>query len=323
MNCGRITISAPARLHFGLLSFGNPKGRQYGGVGVMVDNPSISLVADPHTDFMAEGPLAERILEFALRWQQHYQLELPNCRLQVLQSPTQHVGLGAGTQLALAVATALHTFRAETVPETPKLALSVGRGQRSCIGSYGFCRGGLLFELGKQAEEPFATLADRVELPASWRVVQIRSNQATGLSGKVETKAFKQLPSVPPSTTQALIEEVTTSMLPAARNGDFAQFSNSVYRYGFQAGECFTEQQGGPFANRQLESWVAAIRKQGCAGVGQSSWGPTLFAFHPTQAEALAFMKWFRAEFDAGPEIELTSSGLNNRGVEIQVLHSS
>ncbi|MDG2385590.1 MAG: hypothetical protein P8N76_28230 [Pirellulaceae bacterium] len=323
MNCGRITISAPARLHFGLLSFGNPNVRQYGGVGVMVDNRSISLAAEPHTNFMAEGPLSERIAEFAQRWKQYYELELPHCRLQLLHAPAQHVGLGVGTQLALSVATVLHTLRGEAVPEVPKLAQSVGRGQRSCIGSYGFSRGGLLFELGKQPEETFATLADRIELPESWRVVQIRSNLATGISGPVETKAFKHLPAVPASTTQSLINEVTTSMLPAARCGDFDQFSESVYRYGFQAGQCFAEQQGGPFANRQLESWVAAIRKQGFAGVGQSSWGPTLFVFQPSQDDALAFMNWFRQKFDAGTEIDLTSSSFNNRGVEIQVLHAT
>ena len=34
-----LQITAASRLHFGLLSFGNPDLRQYGGVGVMVDRP--------------------------------------------------------------------------------------------------------------------------------------------------------------------------------------------------------------------------------------------------------------------------------------------
>ena len=74
----------------------------------MVKQPELRLEAEPAERFRADGPLAERIREFAKRWQQYVQQpELPACRLRVVAAPPTHVGLGVGTQLGLCVATLL------------------------------------------------------------------------------------------------------------------------------------------------------------------------------------------------------------------------
>ena len=65
-----VHVSAPSRLHFGLLSFGNPKAKQFGGVGVMIERPGLQLTISPAEKFQVIGPLNQRTSEFAERWAQ-------------------------------------------------------------------------------------------------------------------------------------------------------------------------------------------------------------------------------------------------------------
>ena len=200
-----------------------------------------------------------------------------------------------------------------------ELARAVGRGRRSAIGTHGFAQGGLLFELGQQSRRPLAELADRVELPEAWRVVLLMPTGAAGLCGDEENDAFRQLPPVPSRVTRQLLREVRQSMLPAAHSADLEAFGESVYRYGVQAGMCFARQQGGPFASPLLQQWVDAIRRRGVQGVGQSSWGPTLFAFLPDEDAAGQFVDWFRRDvLTAATSASVTVAQVANHGARIE-----
>jgi predicted sugar kinase len=75
-------------------------------------------------------------------------------------------------------------------------------------------------------------------------------------------------------------------MLPAVRSGDCSRSGEAIYQFGRLAGQCFSAAQGGPFASRAIADLVAKIRDFGVAGVGQSSWGPTVFAVTKNDAEA-------------------------------------
>ena len=100
-----IHVSAPTRLHFGLLSFGNQEGRNFGGVGLMLKEPRVEITATPADEFATQGPFSERLLDFAQQWQLYTQIDtLPDCVLTVTAAPEQHVGLGLGTQLGLSTA---------------------------------------------------------------------------------------------------------------------------------------------------------------------------------------------------------------------------
>src|SRR5262249_41538508 len=118
-----IRIRAASRLHFGLLSFppdetagrwANVEGqnviplRRYGGVGLMVENPGLSLVARQAASWQARGPLAERVLDFARRMAEGSPAANSFPReFMIAHCAPEHCGLGTGTQLALAVARSL------------------------------------------------------------------------------------------------------------------------------------------------------------------------------------------------------------------------
>ena len=280
-----VHVAAPSRLHFGLWSLGGA-GRQFGGVGVMVERPGLRLEIAEATRFAARGPLADRAAAFARRWAEFQRLSLPACEILVREVPPEHVGLGTGTQLALAVAAGLNAWWGLPSQSPLELAISVGRGQRSAVGTYGFAHGGLIVEQGKVAGELVSPLDCRVSLPEDWRFVLVRPVELTGLSGDDEAHAIDALAEIPSPIHAQLVAEAREHLVPAAATADFADYANSLYRYGNLSGQCFAARQGGPYNGPVLRALVERIREVGHAGVGQSSWGPTLFVV--TQSQRIA-----------------------------------
>ena len=321
----RVEVVAPCRLHFGLLSFGRFCGRQFGGAGVMVDGPAVRLSVTAADQLQTAGPLADRARDFACRWAEYAGFTAdPSsalaCRIDIQSAASEHSGLGVGTQLALSVAAALTTWFERPPLPPAELAQSVGRGRRSAIGTYGFAAGGLIVERGRLPGEPISPLECRVPVPDAWRFVLIQPRTDAGLSGAAEQTAFDQLPPVPDEVTAELQDELYLRMLPAVKAADFAQFSDSVYRYGRLAGLCFAPVQGGPYNGPRLARIVDLVRDLGVSGVGQSSWGPTLFALLPGEEQAQEFNARLTAVLKAQPgdhEVQLSIARPNNCGARI------
>lgn len=312
------TIFTPSRLHFGLLRFEQTQGPSYGGLGVMIDAPRWLLTMRPAAVWTATGPCADRALQFAQRAIAAItSAGLPRAlSIEVQNAIPEHCGLGGGTQLALAVAAGVRRLAGMPPAGAAELAAMVGRGRRSAVGSHGFVEGGLLWETGRLPHEPVAELCDRLPLPESWRFVLAAPRGAEGLSGAGEQIAFGRLPAAPQRVTERLIELAVTGILPAARAANCDAFGEGVYQYGRLAGECFAPVQGGPYASPQIAECVGLIRALGVRGVGQSSWGPTVFAVvdSPEQAAWLSG-KLKHAAALAGCEVQIAAP--DNRGAVI------
>lgn len=315
-----VHVRAPCRLHFGMFSFGHCDRPRFGGVGAMIDSPTVAVTISRAAQFMTRGEHSERVKQFAERAARAWRLDaLPHCQIAVT-APPDHVGLGVGTQLGLSVAAGLRRFL--QLPELPAedLAQSAGRGSRSSVGTFGFKHGGLIVDGGKPPGESLGKLVQRIALPAAWRFVLIRCNDdIQGLAGQQERDAFAKLPATPDELTTALWQIVNKHMLPAVARDDCPAFGESVYRFGRLAGECFAPIQGGPFASDRIESLVEAIRAHGVPGVGQSSWGPTVFAIAPSAAVAESLADWLRA-CSSGPDYDITIAAPNNDGAHFSTL---
>src|SRR5262245_5520227 len=174
-----IRVWAPSRLHFGMLSLPGAwaaTGRCFGGVGLMIEKPGLSVAVEAAASWSAEGPLAERALGFARRFAEAsaaIPTERPPCRLILESSPREHVGLGTGTQLGLAVARGLALAWKLPPEDASSLAKKVGRGARSALGVHGFEHGGLLVEAGKRSEDSIAPLVARLPFPEDWPIVLV------------------------------------------------------------------------------------------------------------------------------------------------------
>jgi beta-RFAP synthase len=310
-------------LHFGMLAPVSTGARQYGGVGVMVRRPGIELAVQRAPEWRAAGPLCERALAFA---RQFYaaapKAELdglpPAVAIAVESAGAEHIGLGTGTQLGLAVARALSMLAGRPALGAMELARRVARGRRSAIGVHGFEHGGLVVDGGKTDPDAVAPLVAQMSLPDDWQFVLVVPHDIRGLHGPAEREAFRELGPVLPSITAELCRMVLLGLLPAAAEQDFAGFSQRLYEFGQLVGRCFASCQGGVFAHPRLFEIAEFIRSTGVTGVGQSSWGPTLFALTADYDAACTLVRRLEDRFGTGQTTFLISA-VDNSGAETTV----
>jgi beta-RFAP synthase len=282
-----ITITTGARLHFGPLAVRPISGRQFGGVGMLIDEPRcVVTVAPAVADDVIGGAETPRIVHIVQRYRERAPHAVPRCRVELRESLPRHAGFGSGTQLALAVARGLAHLAGEADCGAPVLARRVERGRRSAVGIHGFDLGGLIIDAGKARDDEIGALACRAAVPESWRCLVITPPFAAGASGTVEQAAFERLPPMPAAVTSRLCALALRELLPAVHAADFAAFSAAVFDFGSTVGEYFAPVQGGVFASPRMVRLAEWFRGEGVTGVGQTSWGPTLFAFCPTPARA-------------------------------------
>jgi beta-RFAP synthase len=326
-----IRVQAPSRLHFGLLSFPTARpwpghsrqeavsARQFGSVGLMVQAPGVSLCADPAAAWSADGLLAERALAFARHFAATFPTETvrPH-RLLITAGAPEHAGLGTGTQLGLAVARALAAASGLGQLSIAELAQRVGRGVRSAVGIHGFNQGGFLVDAGKSSETAIAPLVARLDFPDSWRLVLLVPSRETGMHGESERKAFHWLHErgMPLALTDMLCRLVLLGLLPALVERDLTTFGETLYDLNVRVGETFAPIQGGPYATPRTAEFVAFLRRQGVRGVGQTSWGPTVFAVVGDEASALDLAHRVRNSF-ALNAVQVVITAACNRGATV------
>jgi beta-RFAP synthase len=328
-----IRVTAPARLHFGLLSLpaegeelwpdrhGTPAlpVRRFGGAGLMVESPALRLRVEPAPGWSAEGPLAERALNFAHRFAPTVPGgALAPRRLVVEAAPPEHCGFGSGTQLGLAVARALAAAAGLPDPGAAELARRVGRGLRSGLGVHGFARGGFLVEGGKRSPDGVAPLVARLPFPEAWRVVLALPPGDDRVHGEREWQAFHELLGRAPSAGGAdvLCRLVLLGMLPALAERDLEAFGEALYDYNARAGEAFAAVQGGTYGGPHVAGLVAFLRRQRVRGVGQSSWGPAVFAVVGDAGRADHLARRLRQHFSLGPAQAFVTRACD-RGAEV------
>ncbi len=276
----RVTIEAPARLHFGILDMRGQLGRRFGGIGAAVPSPSLLLEATPSERLTVEGPDAGRAQEFAQRYLTATGLS-GGAHIRIHRVIPSHSGLGSGTQLGLSVARALAELYAQ--PADPlRLARAVGRGLRSAIGTWTFALGGFVLEGGRRpGREEVAPLLSRLPMPPAWHAVIAIPHTLPGLSGSAEVEAFRQLPPPPEREVERVSHLVLMQLLPALADADLVAFGAALTEVQRVTGGWFSPAQGGAFAPGPTADLVQRLAEFGACGVGQSSWGPTAYGLVP------------------------------------------
>jgi beta-ribofuranosylaminobenzene 5'-phosphate synthase len=308
-----VRVEAPARLHMGMLDAAGGGTRRFGGLGVAISRPAAIVEASSSDDVTADGPDSERALAVAHRAREALGLRA-GVRIRVVEAIPPHVGLGSGTKLALAVASALAALNGRT-PEPETIARAAGRGARSAVGLWTFALGGLVVEGGRRpsAERPAPLLA-RHAMPDQWRCVLVIPHAEPGLSGRAEEQAFGELR--PDPERAALISQlVLTSLLPGLAEGDLAEFGAALTHVQRLVGESFAAVQGGVFHPRAGDL-VEALLRLGAAGAGQSSWGPAVYGIVGDEQAGGELARRMEEELAGGGRVEVVS--FDNRGARVE-----
>jgi beta-ribofuranosylaminobenzene 5'-phosphate synthase len=316
-------IHAPARLHLGFLDPGASLGRRFGSIGLAIEALATIVTAVPHEQLLIEAVDDNgRIADVIERVLAHFRLP-PQIKLTVEQLIPEHAGLRSGTQLALAVGTALTALHGRQA-SADELAGVLGRGRRSGIGIGLFDQGGLIVDAGHGKGTVTPPLISRLEFPADWRVVLVFDRASEGLSGGAELQAFAELEPMPMSAAAHLCHLTLMRLLPAVAERHFEPFASAVGEIQAIVGDHFAGVQCGRFTSTEVcRAITVLVERHALRGVGQSSWGPTGFAFAPDQGTAEAALESLRATFATVPQLEFMIVQARNRGAEVTPLLSA
>lgn len=271
-----VFVETAARLHFGVLDLRGARGRWFGGIGAAAPSPTLLVSASPAETIAAEGDDSARAAAFATRFVTDQGIN-GGASIRVHRALPAHAGLGSGTQLALAVARAVAELHGRAMA-APELARAVGRARRSAIGTWTFAGGGLVVEGGKPKDRAVCgPLLARIAFPPSWRCVVAVPDAPPGITDAEETAAFARLPPAPERDVEQVAHLVLMALLPALADGDLAVFGAALTELQRITGRWWASVQGATFAPGPSEELVRRMAEWGAAGVGQSSWGPTVY----------------------------------------------
>ncbi len=308
-----IVVTAPARLHFGMLDPAGLGARRFGGVGVGVAFPRVvvglrRLSGDGVT---ASGAQTERAAEFARRAREAFGLS-GGVEVNVYEAIPPHVGLGSGTKLGLAVARGVAAL-AGISPSPERLAEAAGRGARSSVGAWTFAAPGLVVEAGVRDEGWISPLVARYPMPERWRCVLAVPFGVEGLSGDAEERFFARLRAARGAEPRAS-RLVLTALLPGLLTGDIDEFGAALTEIQREVGSMFAAQQGGTFHPRATPL-VEALEALGVEAVGQSSWGPTVYGILDGPERAAEVAARLGEAAGAGTEVRVVD--FDRRGASI------
>ncbi len=318
---GAVRVVAPARLHLGFLDLNGGLGRMFGSIGLAIGDPRTTLVLKRSRAFKGEGPDHARAVATLRRLAEEFGLD-GAYEVAVSSAIPAHAGLGSGTQLALAAGAALTALEGIDISPS-RLGEIVNRGARSAIGMAAFEHGGFIVDGGRGARDRSPPILVRADFPTPWRALLVFDARTAGVHGDDEAQAFAALPALPDIAAANVCRLVLMQLVPGLMESDIDAFGDALTAIQKIVGNHFAGAQGGsPWTSPAVGQVVDALRAAGGYGIGQSSWGPTGFAFAPSQEIAQRLydssIEVARAQ---GLEIQIVEG--RNRGASIEKIAST
>lgn len=285
-----IRIRTNRRLHFGLLAPVpvSELDLVYGGLGVMVDTPGIEVTAEHAGEWHIQDDDPSTVSRIINHLKSRFP-DLTPLKLEVHRHAPAHQGWGTGTQLALAVAQAC-CLAASKPWNAVEMACATGRGSRSGIGIVGYEQGGFLFDQGKSADGKVQSPVISIPFPESWTFVLVEPGQEQGLFAESERIAFSQLQQAKVEVVRQMQNIIRDQILHAVQNWQFEIFARALTEYNRLAGTHYHKVQQGDYSSEMNATRLEIMKQAGAIGLGQSSWGPGLFAVFPDESDAQSFI---------------------------------
>jgi beta-ribofuranosylaminobenzene 5'-phosphate synthase len=315
-----LRITAPARLHLGFLDLNGGLGRRYGSIGMAIDRPSTQMTITRASENNATGEENRRAIKLLRKFTDEGNSGA--YAIDITEAIPAHAGLGSGTQLTLAIGAAIARMQGRDLSAADLAALGE-RGARSGIGLEAFASGGFIIDGGKGNTDRPPPLTLRTDFPKQWRVMLLLDPSFTGVSGEAETTAFAGLPQFPESMAAHICHLVLMKLVPGLKEEDIDAFGSAVTEIQEIVGGHFASKQGGsPWTSKSVGQLASQMRDLGATGIGQSSWGPTGFAFVDSQkaAERLYHSLIEDAKRDG---LEILIAHGRNTGASIEMLRNS
>lgn len=310
-----VAVEAPARLHMGFVDLNGSLGRKYGSLGLTLEGLSTRVIASRGDVPSISGPDCDRAGGYLENLRKVIALPADLC-VHIESAIPPHAGLGSGTQLALALGTAVSRLTGADL-SAREIAHLLDRGARSGIGVAAFEQGGFVVDGGRGSSDAPPPLIARLPFPPAWRILLLLDRHETGLHGHAEVAAFRDLPTFPERESERLCRELMMRALPALAEADLDAFGRAITYLQNTIGDYFAPAQGGRYTSRRVAQALEWLAHAGVGCIGQSSWGPTGFAIVDGEAAA---GRWREALVRDFPALDIMVCTARNRGGEIEFL---
>lgn len=312
-----VRVVAPARLHMGFIDISGVLGRRFGSLGVGLNELATRLTVRVANQPSASGPNADRAIQCLRKLSQT--LNVPdNLHIAIDEAIPEHVGLGSGTQMSLAIGLALSNLYGLNLSER-ELARFTDRGARSGIGIAVFERGGFIIDGGRSGETDTPPVIARMEFPSEWSILLVFDTRGKGLHGHNELEAFNRLPPFAKEEVARFCHLLMMQALPALAENNLTSFGDAVTEIQRSIGDYFASMQGGRFTSPEVGVAVEWLGEQGAVGLGQSSWGPTGFCL-VKQARADILLNAATQRFKHVSTLRFMIVSARNQGGKISIL---
>ena len=310
-----VQVTTTARLHLGFLDLAGDLGRRFGSIGLAIDGFETRLELREALSFEVLGEERERAAQIARRIAETLGLDTRK-KLIISNAIPAHAGLGSGTQLALAIAAAFRRLAGLPLDAREDARL-LDRGARSGVGVALFERGGLAVDAGRGPNTEVPPAVAWMNFPRDWRILLILDPRVEGAHDEEERQAFAGLPRFSADAASEICRCTLMQVLPGAAETDLEAFGDGVARIQEILGDHFAPVQGGGrFGSAPVGRVAARLKALGARGIGQSSWGPSGFAFASDPDHAQFLAQRAGAEGELGVEIRICSA--RDHGAEIR-----
>lgn len=313
---GCVLVNAQARLHLGFLDMSGALGRRFGSLGLSIDAFHTRLRVRSATGISATGPGAERAANYAREMATLLRLA-GGVHLSIERAIPDHLGLGSGTQMALAVGRAVALLHGSDM-STREVASCLQRGARSGIGIGAFDEGGFLVDSGVGEDCRVPPVTARLAFPDEWRVLLVMDVRGQGLHGAQEVEAFRRLPPFAREISAHLCHLTLMQILPGLQEKQLKPVADGIAELQRRVGDHFAPAQGGRFTSPQVADALHWVESLGYSGIGQSSWGPTGFALLPNEDEANTVLKMARRQFGDLSPLRFFVTAAHNEGSRVE-----
>lgn len=308
-----LQIRTPSRIHMTLIDMNGSIGRVDGGIGITLEKPNIVITAKKADTVEVHGDP-----ELDERMKKACETIAPGRGVDITieQSYWNHIGLGSGTQAALAAGMAVSTLYGLKL--TPRqVAEKVGRGGTSGIGIASFERGGFVMDGGHRmsAKNAFLPSSFSKGVPPApilcqrdfpkWDIV-LAIPPTKGAYDLYERDVFAKLCPIPLNEVEKLCHVILMQMLPSLAENDMDSFGkavNALQELGFKRREIDLQP-----GTREL---ISTMLNSGAAGAGLSSFGPAVYAITDQPGKVEAAVK----SYDKNCTVIRTKA--RNKGAEI------
>ncbi len=313
-----VSVIAPARLHMGFIDLSGSLGRHFGSIGVALNEHATRLSVTSAEQRSITGASAQRADQCLSMLCKALNVS-DKVNIHIESAIPEHIGLGSGTQMSLAIGSALNVLY-DLKLSVREIASLMDRGLRSGIGIGIFEQGGLVVDGGRGENTIIPPVLAHFDIPNEWRFILVFDERGQGLHGHQEVEAFKKLPPFPQQEAARLCYLLLMQGLPALAENDIVRFGEVISQLQQSVGEHFASAQGGVFTSPEVTQAMHWLQQQGAVAIGQTSWGPTGFCAIDGAALAESITEQARHRFADMSNLNFVTASARNCGGEVFVI---